>query len=88
MIEPERVAAFRRELRALVAYAGNSENKHSDPESFALVVRLLDEAQLGLYDAAEHLNEQGFSWEAIGQALGISRQAAYKRFVRNRRYAA
>ena len=81
MIEPETVQRFTRELRALVAYAGD----HGDPEAFAQAIQMLDEAQLGLYDAAESLNKQGYSWEDIGRALGISRQATHKRFVKNRR---
>lgn len=57
----------------------------SDPEAaLAAVValrRLADRLEL----AAVHVAiEQGWSWAAVADALGVSRQAAHKKFARRR----
>lgn len=41
----------------------------------------LERAQAGLREAVAQTRVAGYSWAVVGAALGISRQAAHKRFV-------
>jgi len=41
---------------------------------------LIETAEEALRDCARRLHDSGHSWTEIGRALGISRQAALKRF--------
>jgi DNA-directed RNA polymerase specialized sigma24 family protein len=58
-----------------------------DPESaqeaFAdllAAVAAVDAAQIGLRDAVIEARVWGYSWDAIAQAMGCSKQAAWERF--------
>jgi hypothetical protein len=73
-----------RRMETLLARAG------TDPESFAAVVRLIDETRARLPEAAARLTapipladggqSRGHSWADIARALGVSRSAAHERF--------
>ena len=41
---------------------------------------LLEQSRAGLQEAVDTLREREVSWAAIGEALGVSRQAAWERF--------
>lgn len=41
---------------------------------------LLEQSRAGLQDAVDTLRQREVSWTAIGEALGVSRQAAWERF--------
>lgn len=74
MIEPEDVARYRRELAAMLRAACD------DPKAMAQVAELLTAAQAGLPVVARRLITQGYSWSDVGAELGVSRQAAWRRF--------
>lgn len=42
--------------------------------------RLVDNARKTLYEHVKLLRDRGVSWAKIGDALGVSRQAAWERF--------
>lgn len=85
MFEPSEVARWERLTLAMIRNAAND-----DPEAFAQIVAVVDRAAALLPGAAQRLvvnsGDQlvwiagGFSWSSIGRALGVSRQAAWKRF--------
>ena len=41
---------------------------------------LLEQSRVGLQEAVDILRQREVSWAAIGEALGVSRQAAWERF--------
>jgi len=49
-------------------------------QSLAPSERTLEAVRHDLQAKVDNLRERGTSWEAIGNALGISRQAAWERF--------
>jgi hypothetical protein len=42
----------------------------------------IDEAQRQLHEAVSRAHDAGYSYAAIGNVLGVSRQAAWERFTR------
>jgi hypothetical protein len=77
MLEPNTIARYVRELRAMLRTAGDE-----DPEGFAAVDQLLRQAVAALPAAAElNRRQHGYSWAELGRALGISRQAAQQRLA-------
>jgi hypothetical protein len=74
----EYVAAMRRMMRAL-----RRRTADSDPEDVAAMVALALELDQAIGEAvAEMRARSGFSWTQIGEACGISRQAAQQRWAR------
>lgn len=54
-----------------------------DAASFRRIIaarRAVDDADRSLHDAVQAAREAGDSWTVIGAALGVTRQAAQKRF--------
>lgn len=78
MIEPEQAQRYRRELAAMVRAAGD------DPEAFATVAALLDDARTAMHAAVTELRKQGFSYGDLGRALGVTKQAAQQRYANTR----
>lgn len=75
MLEPNTIARYERELRAMLRTAGDE-----DPEGFAAVHQLLTQAVNALPVAAELTRRQhGYSWADLARALGVTRQAAQQR---------
>ena len=54
-------------------------------EAFASVVALRRLARSLEQSAVDHALEQGWTWAQIGQALGMSAQAAHKRLAPSKR---
>jgi hypothetical protein len=54
----------------------------ADVEMFALFAESVDYARARLQEAADQLIAHGYSYGDIGRELGITRQAAWKRFGR------
>ncbi|MFF7244864.1 helix-turn-helix domain-containing protein [Embleya sp. NPDC008237] len=54
-------------------------------DAFAAVVALRNLAAALERSAVDHALAQGWTWNHIGQALGMSAQAAHKRLSPNRR---
>jgi hypothetical protein len=52
-------------------------------EVVALAWSIHEAARVGLDAAVRHARERGCTWTEIGQALGVTRQAAYRRFGRS-----
>lgn len=85
MIEPRELQRWQRHMDTLIQRAGED-----DPDTFAALVRLLDATRARLPEAAAQLQRpiqladkrtvRGYSWADIAQALGVSRNAAFKRF--------
>ena len=79
MFEVSEVSRFERQVRAMVAAA-------DDPESCAVVARILGEAQRGMVVSAACLRARtangtrGYSWADLAAPLGVSRQAVAKRY--------
>jgi hypothetical protein len=93
MFETNTLRYYQRKINALLKAAytdhlGNPEKADSlrstaDPETFAAVVKMLDQARLDLPAACQRLREEGgYSWAEIAAPLGVTRDAAYKRFGR------
>ena len=77
MLEPEEIKRWERMTAAMIRHAAED-----DPEAFAQIVTVLDNARQRLPMAAQMLvggtEEQGlaagaYSWADLGRALGISR---------------
>lgn len=87
MLEPRELRRWERLTAAMVRKAGAD-----DPETFAAFVKILDDARNNLPSAAAQLRStpdaeagvsvSGYSWGDLARALGVSRQAAQKRFGR------
>jgi len=81
MIEQRDMNRWTRELAAMIRKAGDD-----DPETFAIITQLLDDAQRKLPAAAARLREpgqngvRGFTWAEIAAPLKISKQGAAQRF--------
>ncbi len=60
-----------------------SWDKHPDDEMLASLARIqaaVSQADAAVHDHVAVLRERGISWTRIGQALGVSKQAAWERF--------
>lgn len=81
MLESREQDRYRRQIAAMLKSAGGD-----DPEAFAFVVALLDDAvRTGLPAAAQRLQQPtaqapGYSWRDIAGAMGVSRATAWQRF--------
>ena len=85
MLEPTEVRRWERLTAAMLQHAADD-----DPEAFAQVVKVLDDARERLPLVASALRpyvgsdgtqwRRGYSWSDIGRALGISKQAAQQRY--------
>lgn len=75
MLEPSDVKRFTRELNFMLKRAGED-----DPEAFAIIVGLVDDARARLSTSAETMREAGYSWQDIARPLGVTRSAAFQRF--------
>src|SRR5689334_23126129 len=65
-------------VRGLVRAQGRRAG--ADLAMFKLFAESVDYAHARLAEAADRLIDQGYSYTDIGTALGITRQAAWKRF--------
>lgn len=91
MLEQGKLDGWRRLGAAILREAAAD-----DPEAFAQVVAIVDEWRADLTVACAQLragrqlegrpSQSGYSWEQIGRALGVSRQAAFQRFGVRRGY--
>lgn len=86
MLEPAEVKRWERLTAAMLKHAADD-----DPEAFAQVVAVLDNARAQLPAVADELRgygpngevySRGYSWADIGRALGVTRSAAQQRFGR------
>jgi biotin operon repressor len=50
-------------------------------QSIAGFALLVEQAERGLVNAVHLARRSGYSWQDIGEALGVSRQAAWQRFA-------
>lgn len=69
------VAFVRRSLRAL-----GRRLDSSDPENLSCLISLSSDLDALLRSSVSSMRKQGYSWDHIGSSLGVSRQAAFKRF--------
>lgn len=54
-----------------------------DPQAFAAIVtarRNLARAEQALRIAVQNARRRGMTWEGVGEALGVSRQAAHSKY--------
>lgn len=79
MIEPKTIRHFEYELSVMLKAAADQ-----DPEGIAQVEAILRNAlENGMVEATnEARRRNGWSWAQIGRALGVTSQAAHKRFAR------
>lgn len=88
MIEPQTARYHQRKLNEIVRLASDDITTQglqstADPETFATVVHMLEDALSQMKTAAQTLNERdGFTWAEIAAALGVTRSAAYQRFAK------
>jgi hypothetical protein len=84
MIETDKIRGWERLTAAIMREAATD-----DPEAFAQVVRMIDDARSQLHWVAETLRTPGlhsgtgapgYSWAELANALGVTRSAAYQRF--------
>jgi hypothetical protein len=60
-----------------------SWNEHPDEEMLASLARIqaaVSQADAAVHDHVAVLRDRGISWTRIGEALGVSKQAAWERF--------
>lgn len=62
--------------------AGARRLASADPADFAAMVALSAELDLAMSRAVAGMRATGFSWAEIAEPLGITRQAAQKRWAR------
>lgn len=74
MMEPEQVKRFTREGNALTKAAGD------DPEALAQAVDIITTMEAQLKAAVLLLQAQGFTWNDIAKALGVSKQSAWRKY--------
>jgi len=89
VLEPAEVQRWERLTAAMIRKAGQD-----DPEALAQVIAILDTVPDQLRQAVDQLRcdklqpgggaVPGYSWAAIGRALGVTRSAAQQRFGRDR----
>lgn len=63
--------------------AGRLVNREETQRHISNIARkrsAVNQAEDALYRAVEDAREAGMSWQAIGDVLGVSRQAAQQRF--------
>ncbi|SRR6266581_9185245 len=71
---------------AFAAFARRVIRAHSrrvaagDVEALADLVNLSDQLDIAISDAVKGLHDFGYSWSEIGSRLGMSKQAAHKRW--------
>ncbi len=69
--------ACRRMLRAAGRRVGRA-----DPEDLRMLAELRAELDQAMLVAVTGLRRDGFTWESIGEALGVTRQAAIMRWAK------
>lgn len=72
---PEVAAAVRRMVRALGQRVGDA-----DPIDLLELERVRQQAEVALAEAVKAQRRAGFSWQAIADGLGVTRQSAWQRF--------
>ena len=85
MLEPQEVRRWERMTAAMLQHAATD-----DPEAFAQVVKVLDDARAQLPEVAEQLRAPAppygpgmircYSWGDLARPLGITRQACQQRY--------
>lgn len=70
-------------MRILRAYARRV--RHADPADLTELLELESAVQEAIGNAVDGLRDTGYSWTEIGQAAGITRQAAQQRWGASRR---
>lgn len=68
--------------RVLRAYSRRVADR--DIEGLAGLAQLAADVDAATVAAVDQLHAAGYSWDDIGQALGISRQGAWQRFGRKK----
>lgn len=74
---PEYLAMLRRLLRSAATRVASG-----DVDDFAVLVSIDEDLQLALQVAVAGLRASGHTWEAIGAATGVTRQAALMKWQR------
>lgn len=74
---PDYAAAVRRMIQA-----HGRRVAHADPEDLAELVELRAEVDRAAWVAVDGLRANGFTWQEIGDGLGITRQSAQVRWTR------
>jgi hypothetical protein len=72
---------FLRVIKRMVRSAGRRVGR-GDPEELTELAEIRDLVDAQIHLSAEGLRDEGFTWASIGDALGITRQAAEQRFGR------
>jgi hypothetical protein len=72
---PEYAGMVRRVIRAHGRRCGGA-----DPEDLQGLVSMRDTVEEAIVDAVAGLRLSGFSWDQIGRALGMTKQAVHKRY--------
>lgn len=68
----------KRSLRGYAVRIG----EQGDPDDLPAMVSLADAFEQALAQAVQALNDRGFSWQSIGDAVGMRRQHAWRRWHR------
>ena len=72
-------------VASMQASLGRKVGTMGSPEDLAALAELIDELKAVETKAALQLQEQGFSWNEIGAAQGITGQSAWKKYRRTSR---
>ena len=67
-------------LLLVAAVPGSTDNPAEDLRRLAAARRALEVAQAEVREGVEAARRAGRSWAEVGEALGVTRQAAFKRF--------
>lgn len=73
-------SAYLAMLRRMIRASGRRFAGQADPEDLATLLALHHDLDAAAREAVAALRGDGFTWESIGQALGVTRQAALMRW--------
>ena len=70
---------FIRMTRRMIKAAGRRVG-HADAEDLRELKALRDDVERAIGTACNGMHDDGYSWRAIGEAMGVTGQAAYMRY--------
>lgn len=79
-------ADYLRMVKRIVAGAGRRVGR-CDPDDLTQLCAIRDDVEASIQVAVDGLRADGFTWESIGAAMGVTRQAALMRWGHHARRA-
>lgn len=70
-------------MRRIVRAAGTRAGE-ADPEQLAELIRIRGDLDEAIASAVHQLHDQGYTWDQIGWATGMTKQGAHKNWGREK----